>query len=158
MTARDCVELGENGEALVLAARFDRAGAGHAVMIVLDPQECGEAAEILLLDSSELTGALGELRRAAKRDKVRLTTTALDPADFRWRAEAAMDARDHHDRDDRTIRSIQTTSPTAKICLTLRIFSTPTVLRTISMMRMRVRDTTVWRRCCGLGCGRCRRR
>ena len=74
MTARDCVELGENGEALVLAARFDRAGAGHAVMIVLDLQECGEAAEILLLDSSELTGALGELRRAAKRDKVRLTS------------------------------------------------------------------------------------
>ena len=100
VTARDCVELCEDGETLVLAAHFDRAGAGHAVMILLDPQDCGEAAELMLLDSWDLTGALGELRRAAKRDKVRLTTTALVPAEFRWRAEAAMDARDHHDRDD----------------------------------------------------------
>ena len=100
VTARDCVELCEDGETLVLAARFDRAGAAHAVMILLDPQDCGEAAEIMLLDSSDLTEALAELRRNAKRDKVRLTTTAIDPAEFRWRAEAAMDARDHHDRDD----------------------------------------------------------
>ncbi|HZE17507.1 MAG TPA: hypothetical protein VE197_18410, partial [Mycobacterium sp.] len=100
VTAGDCVELCEDGETLVLAARFDRAGAAHAVMILVDPQDCGEAAEIMLLDSSDLTEALAELRRAAKRDKVRLTTTALDPAEFRWRAEAAMDARDHHDRGD----------------------------------------------------------
>ena len=100
VTARDCVELCEDGETLVLAARFDRAGAAHAVMILLDPQDCGEAAEIMLLDSSDLTEALAELRRNAKRDKVRLTTTAIDPAEFRWRVEAAMDARDHHDRDD----------------------------------------------------------
>src|SRR6185369_16928205 len=58
-------------------ARFDRAGAAHAVIILLDPQDCGEAAEIMLLDSSDLTEALAELRRNAKRDKVRLTTTAL---------------------------------------------------------------------------------
>jgi hypothetical protein len=100
VTARDCVELCEDGETLVLAARFDRAGAEHAVMILVDPQDCGEAAEIMLLDSSDLTEALAELRHSAKRDKVRLTTTALDPAEFRWRAEAAMDARDHHDLDD----------------------------------------------------------
>ena len=100
VTARDCVELCEDGETLVLAARFDRAGAAHAVIILLDPQDCGEAAEIMLLDSSDLTEALAEQRRNAKRDKVRLTTTALDPAEFRWRAEAAMDARDYHDRDD----------------------------------------------------------
>ena len=100
VSARDCVDLCEDGQTLVLAARFDRAGAAHAVMILVDPQDCGEAAEIMLLDSSELTEALAELHRNAKRDKVRLTTTALDPAEFRWRAEAAMDARDHHDRDD----------------------------------------------------------
>jgi len=100
VSARDCVELCEDGQTLVLAARFERAGAAHAVMILVDPQDCGEAAEIMLLDSSDLTEALTELRRNAKRDKVRLTTTVLDPAEFRWRAEAAMDARDHHDRDD----------------------------------------------------------
>ncbi|PBC45299.1 plasmid pRiA4b ORF-3 family protein [Rhodococcus sp. ACPA1] len=100
VTARDCVELSADSEALVLAARFDRAGAGHAVMILLDPLECGEAAEIMLLDSGDLTEALAELARNAERDKVRLTTTTLDPAEFRWRAEVAMDTRDHHDRDD----------------------------------------------------------
>ena len=100
VSARDCVELCEDGETLVLAARFDRAGAAHAVMILLDPQDCGEAAEIMLLDCADLTEALAELRRAAIRDQVRLTATAIDPAEFRWRAEAAMDARDHHDRDD----------------------------------------------------------
>lgn len=100
VSARDCVELCEDGQTLVLAARFDRAGTEHAVMILVDPQNCGEAAEIMLLDCADLAEALAELRRAAKRDKVRLTTTALDPAEFRWRAEAAMDARDDHDRDD----------------------------------------------------------
>ncbi len=43
VTARDCVELCEDGETLVLAAHFDRAGAGHAMMILLNPQDCGEA-------------------------------------------------------------------------------------------------------------------
>jgi hypothetical protein len=98
--ARDCVELYADGQTVVLAARFDRAGAGHAVMILVDPQDCGEAAEVMLLDSCGLTEALAELRRHAKRDRVRLATTALDPAEFRWHAEAAMDARDHHDQDD----------------------------------------------------------
>jgi hypothetical protein len=101
VTARDCVAVCEDDETLVLAARLERAGATHAVMILVDPQDCGEAAEILLLDSAaDLTEALTELHRNTKRDKVRLTTAALDPAEFRWRAEAAMDARDHHDRDD----------------------------------------------------------
>jgi len=100
VSARDCVELCEDDQTLVLAARFDRAGAGHAVMILVDPQDCGEAAEIMLLDCADLTEALAKLHRAAKRDKVRLTTTVIDPAEFRWRAEAAMDARDYHDRDD----------------------------------------------------------
>jgi hypothetical protein len=100
VTARDCVELGEDGQTFVLAARFDRAGAEHAVMMLVNPQDCGAAIEIALLDSSDLAEALAEVRRNAKRDKVRLTATALDPAEFRWRAEAAMDARDHHDRDE----------------------------------------------------------
>ncbi|MFI5777134.1 plasmid pRiA4b ORF-3 family protein [Nocardia sp. NPDC051570] len=100
VTARDCVEVGEGGEALVLAARFDRAGAAHGVMILLDPDECGEAAEIMLLDSADLTEALAELCHNARRDGVRLTTTTLDPAEFRWRVEVAMDIRDDHDRDD----------------------------------------------------------
>lgn len=101
VSARECVELCEGDETLVLAARFDRAGAGHAAMILVDPQDCGEAAEIMVLDCADLTKALGELHRAAKRDKVRLTTKVIDPAEFRWRAEAAMDARDYHDQDDR---------------------------------------------------------
>lgn len=100
VSVRDCVELCEGDQTLVLAARFNRAGAGHAVMILVDPQDCGEAAEIMLLDCADLTEALAELHGAAKRDKVRLTTTAIEPAEFRWRAEVAMDARDYHDRDD----------------------------------------------------------
>ncbi|MFE9328626.1 hypothetical protein ACIHDR_47610 [Nocardia sp. NPDC052278] len=100
LTARDCIELREDGESLVLAARFDRAGAGHAVMILLDPQHCGEAAEIMLLQAGEMTEALAELRQGAERDNLALTTIALDPAEFQWRAEAAMDARDQHDHDE----------------------------------------------------------
>nr|VTP03680.1 hypothetical protein BIN_B_05206 [Mycobacterium riyadhense] len=103
VSARDCVELCEDDQTLVLAARFDRAGAAHAVMILVDPQDCGEAAEIMLMDCADLTEALAKLHRALERDKARLTTTALDPAEFRWRAEAAMDVRDHHDRDDQDV-------------------------------------------------------
>jgi hypothetical protein len=99
VTAHDCVGLShDGGPALVLAACFDRAGIEHAMMLMVVSLDCGDADKIVLLDSPDLAGELAELRRNAKRDKVLLTPTALDPAEFRWQAEAMMDARDRRDR------------------------------------------------------------
>lgn len=101
VTARDCVEiLDADVGPLVLAARFERAGRTHAVLLLLDPEDCGEVAEVALLDGPQLPLALAELRRGARRDKVKLVETPLDPAEFRYRAETAIDVREDHDRDE----------------------------------------------------------
>lgn len=101
VAASGCVAVCDpDGDTLVLAARFDRADSAHAVMLLVDPEDCGAAAEILLMDAEDLPQALTELHRNARRDRVELTETALAPDEFRWRAESAMDVHDDHDRDE----------------------------------------------------------
>lgn len=101
VTARDCVQFSDPDlGALVLAACFEHVGRAHALLLMIDPDDCGAAAEMALLDAAQLPLALADLRRGARRDKVKLVETPLDAAEFRYRAEIAMDVRDDHDRDD----------------------------------------------------------
>jgi len=103
VTAHDCLALSDpDGDTLLLAARFERASSSHGIVVLVDPEDCSEAAEILLLPADELSEALGSVHRNARHDGITLTESTLDPAEFRWHAEIAMDVRDDHDRDDAT--------------------------------------------------------
>lgn len=90
----------QDGKARMLAGRFDRQGWTDAFMIEVEPRRCGEASDIVLIEAEDLTDALAHWRKITGLGKVRFTEEALDPPEFRWRVEVAMDARDDHDRGD----------------------------------------------------------
>ena len=99
----ECVRLYDSREAMsVLVAAFRRAGRGHALMVVVDEQDCGAATDILFLDAEHLSEALDEIRAGGRADGLDLSTQALDPAELRWYVEEALQARAVHEeeRDD----------------------------------------------------------
>lgn len=96
LTATECWVVSKPEEGgTVLAGSFQRAGRSHAVVITVDEFDCGEASEIFLVDADGLPQLLAmiESEHSATRERV-------DPAEFRWRVEAALDARAVHDSED----------------------------------------------------------
>jgi hypothetical protein len=89
-----------DGTASVLACSFTRAGRTHAVVITVDELDCGAASGIALLDSDELPEALNALQAGTHSTGFELMRDALDPTDFRWHVETALDARAAHDQGD----------------------------------------------------------
>lgn len=89
----DCLRLSDPDEGTsVLAVPFRRGERGHAFLILV--HEMGYAhADILMVGESDLPEALDDIRAGARGDGVNLTTQALDPAELRWYAEQALDAR-----------------------------------------------------------------
>lgn len=97
----DCVRLHDDqAMTSILVTSFQRAGHGHAFVITVDEQDCGACADIFVLDADELPGALDDIREGARADGIHLTTQALDPAEFRWYVEGALEARAEHDEED----------------------------------------------------------
>lgn len=97
---RDCCALHNAGDDFVLAARCDRAGASEALVLLLEPDDCGAVAEIMHLPGAELPDVLDQIRALSEADGMTLRSEPLDTAEFRWAAEVALDARDVHDQDD----------------------------------------------------------
>ncbi|SDH62019.1 pRiA4b ORF-3-like protein [Actinokineospora alba] len=93
VTATECwvFEPGEGDT--VLAALFRRAGRSHGVVIAVDEFDCGEASEIFLVDGEGIPRMLAMIESEHSREP-------LDSAEFRWRVEAALDARAVHDEED----------------------------------------------------------
>jgi hypothetical protein len=97
----DCVRLSDApGTISVLAAPFRRGGRGHAFLVMADEQACGAAENITIGDAAELPALLENLREGARADGVELHTQHLDPAEWRWYAEQALDIRADHDAED----------------------------------------------------------
>lgn len=97
----DCMRLYDTqGTTSVLVGSFRRAGRGHAFMVIVDQQDCGAAADILFVDADHLSEALDDIRRGGRADGLDIRTQALDPAEFRWYVEDALDARAVHDREE----------------------------------------------------------
>ncbi|MCX0271053.1 plasmid pRiA4b ORF-3 family protein [Nocardia zapadnayensis] len=71
------------------------------MLVLIDPDHCGAAAEIAFTDAFSLPEALAEVGAMARADGIDLVEDTLDAAEFRWEAEVALDARDVHERDDR---------------------------------------------------------
>ena len=98
VTVADCFRLSDShGAASVLACSFHRAGRSHAVVISVDHLDCGAAGKIGLLGVDQLPEALQMIRDIGRDDGMEITTEALDPAEFRWHVENALDARAVHD-------------------------------------------------------------
>ncbi|MEV0110788.1 plasmid pRiA4b ORF-3 family protein [Nocardia sp. NPDC050799] len=103
-TVCECRALRDRaGDTFVLAARFDRVGTSVGVLVLIEPDHCGAAAEIAFTDAFSLSEALVEVAAMARADGIDLVEYALDAAEFRWEAEVALDARDVHERDDREL-------------------------------------------------------
>lgn len=100
VTVADCSRLSDAaGTVSLLTCSFHRAGRSHAVIVGVDDLECSAAQEILLLDAGQLPEALAVIGSDAG---VEFTQEPLEPVEFRWQVERALDARAVHDGDQRT--------------------------------------------------------
>jgi hypothetical protein len=98
MSATDCsVSTDAAGTGSILACSFQRAGRSHGVLVSVDHTDCGAASRVHLVDSDMLPQAL-EMARTTTTSVI--TTGKLDPSEFRWQVERALDARAVHDADD----------------------------------------------------------
>jgi hypothetical protein len=88
------------GTMSVLVGSFDRAGHEHAVMVVVDHDDCGAAEDIFMLDATDLPVALKDIRDGGRRDGLTIKTQTLGAAEFRWYVEQAMQARAVHDGEN----------------------------------------------------------
>jgi hypothetical protein len=89
------------GTASMLACSFHRAGRSHAVVMSVDHRDCGAATGIVLLGMDPLPETLEMMRAGARDGGCEITQEALDPAEWRWQVEAALDAWAVHDNDAR---------------------------------------------------------
>lgn len=99
LTSADHQRLHDSGKTVsLLSCTFHRSGRSHAFLISVDELNCGEAGEIALLDAVELPGVLDDLRAEIERtENIELVAESLDPAEFRWQLESALEIRGVHD-------------------------------------------------------------
>jgi hypothetical protein len=88
------------GTMSVLVGVFGRAGREHAVMVVVDHDDCGAVDDIVFLDAAGLPQALKDVRDGGRREGLTIKTQTLDAAEFRWYVEQAMQTRAVHDSED----------------------------------------------------------
>jgi Plasmid pRiA4b ORF-3-like protein len=88
------------GTMSVLVGVFQRAAREHAVMVVVDHDDCGAADDIFVLDAADLPVALKDIREGGRRDGLTIKTQTLGAPEFRWYVEQAMAARAVHDAED----------------------------------------------------------
>jgi hypothetical protein len=100
VTPCDCWRLYDTAGTLsMLGASFRRAGREHAFIVVMNHLDCGAAADIVIVPAEGIAKLQQDLRTDARADGLQLKTQKLDPAEFRWYAEQALDARTVHDSD-----------------------------------------------------------
>ena len=96
----DCIRIHDADETMsILAVSFQRGEYGHTFLIIVDERNCGAAADIVCLDAGQFSGALEDIYASAAADGVQITTQTLDPAEWCWYAESAMDSRAVHDEE-----------------------------------------------------------
>ena len=103
---REPVQVGEcrrfvepDGSTSTLVCSFDRAGRSHGFVIHVDHTDCDAAADIVLFPAGILDEVLDSIRVDGRRAGLAITAEVLDPAEFRWQVERALDARAVHDRE-----------------------------------------------------------
>ena len=108
VTVTDCVRVYDmQGTASVLACTFHRGDRSHAFVVSVDELECGAACSIVLVDADQLPDVLDSVQAGAGEDGFDIVKEALDPAEFRWHVENALEARAVHE-GERTDDSLPT--------------------------------------------------
>jgi hypothetical protein len=108
VTVTDCVRVHDmQGAASVLACTFHRGDRSHAFVVSVDELECGAACSIVLVDADQVPDVLDSVQAGAGEDGFDIVKEALDPAEFRWHVENALDARAVHE-GERTDDSLPT--------------------------------------------------
>jgi Plasmid pRiA4b ORF-3-like protein len=98
---RQCRRLDDpTGTASVLACVFDRAERSHGFVVYVDHTDCGAAADIMLVSGENMDHAVGAIQQDGARSGLMIDAELLDPAEFRWQVEHALDARAAHDQGD----------------------------------------------------------
>jgi hypothetical protein len=101
MTAGPFSRLHDTGGTMsVLIGSFRRGERVHALVIVVDDEDCGAADQILLVDGEDLPDVVATLYESARLDGVTVRTKTLGAPEFRWYAEQAIRARAAHDEED----------------------------------------------------------
>lgn len=90
----------DEGTMSVLIGVFQRAGRGHALVLVVDHENCGAADQIYVLGEEELPTLVAGLHQGARADGVTIKTEKLRAPEFRWYAEQALEIRADHDAED----------------------------------------------------------
>lgn len=98
----ECAEIAISGtdERMLLVA-FSRSGRRHALAVMVDDTECGEALMIMPIEPSRVLQGKGlvEAGRRLLEPRTRVEAVVLDPAEARFRLETAIARRADHDDD-----------------------------------------------------------
>ncbi|MGH3858376.1 plasmid pRiA4b ORF-3 family protein [Actinokineospora sp.] len=101
VTASECWTMSDDeGAIAVLACTFHRASRSHAVMMTVDQFDCGAAVDIYMVEAEQLPEALAMIEAESVAQGSPFTRAQVDPAEFRWQVDKALDARAVHDAED----------------------------------------------------------
>ncbi|MGB3440020.1 MAG: plasmid pRiA4b ORF-3 family protein [Actinophytocola sp.] len=97
VTFGDCWRFADpKGEGAILLGSFDRDGRAHTFVVGVDHTDCDAAVNVDLVDAEGLPEAMAVLRQMW----TGVGEERLDPAEWRWQVECALDARAVHDAGD----------------------------------------------------------
>jgi len=98
VTVSDCLAVGDaRDDDSLLVATFSRAGRSHTIVLGVDNTDCGAARHILLLEPDEVAPAVRKLRDTLG---IRSEPLSVEPVDYRWAVEEALNIRSAHDADE----------------------------------------------------------
>ncbi|WP_194911132.1 plasmid pRiA4b ORF-3 family protein [Catenulispora rubra] len=101
VTARDLRAYEDpDGSTLLLAGHLSRAGTDAGLVMAADPENCGALEDVWVVEGDTFADVLARMRSLGQRTGAPLAEVTLDAAEWRWQAEAAMDARAVHDAAD----------------------------------------------------------
>ncbi|MFG1881311.1 plasmid pRiA4b ORF-3 family protein [Micromonospora sp. NPDC049102] len=87
------------GSASMLVCAFERAGRSYGFVVHVDHLHCDAAADIVFFPADALDEVVGTIQQNGRRAGVTIAEELLDPAEFRWQVERALDARADHDQE-----------------------------------------------------------
>ncbi|MET8039724.1 plasmid pRiA4b ORF-3 family protein [Micromonospora sp. NPDC005215] len=87
------------GSASVLVCAFERAGRSHGFLVHVDHLDCDAAADIVLFPAHALNEVVTTIVQNGHGAGLTIAEELLDPAEFRWQVERALDARADHDQE-----------------------------------------------------------